>query len=80
MRKKILVGDKFGLLTVKELLPSIKHSGKAGVNWHKKLSKWEVKISDNGKQLSLGVYDNFETAVKVRQDAELKYYGKLLPY
>jgi hypothetical protein len=55
-------------------------SGKAGVNWHKKLSKWEVKISDNGKQLSLGVYDNFETAVKVRQNAELKYYGKLLPY
>lgn len=55
-------------------------SGKAGVNWNKKCSKWEVKISDNGKQLSLGVYDNFETAVKVRQDAELKYYGKLLPY
>lgn len=55
-------------------------SGKAGVNWHKKSCKWEVKISDNGKQIGLGMYDDFETAVKVRQDGELKYYGKLLPY
>lgn len=53
-------------------------SGKTGVYFYKKYSKWEVKISVNKRQVYVGMYENFEDAVKAREDAELKYYGKIL--
>lgn len=52
-------------------------SGKTGVTWNKKSSKWESRISKEGKEIALGFFDNKGDAIKVREEAELKYYGYL---
>lgn len=51
-------------------------SGYPGVNWHKKANKWRVRIQVEGKEISLGLYENFEEAVRVRKEAEIKYFGE----
>lgn len=53
-------------------------SGKTGVYFYKKYGKWEVKISHNKKQLYIGMFEDFEDAVKARQEAEIKYYGGII--
>ena len=56
-------------------------SGISGVNWDKKSCKWRVRInSDINKRINLGIYSNFEEAVKVRLEAEKKYYGEFAPH
>lgn len=50
-------------------------SGKTGVCWDKRLNKWQVNIRRNKVKYYLGVYSDFQEAVKVREDAELKYFG-----
>lgn len=55
-------------------------TGISGVNWHKKSNKWQVRINDkNNKRISLGIYSDFNEAVKVRLKAEKKYYGEYAP-
>lgn len=51
-------------------------SGVKGVDFDNQTQSWRVRIQVNGKRLSLGNYDRFEDAVKVRKDAEKKYYGE----
>lgn len=51
-------------------------SGVKGVSWHKATEKWRVFISINKKCTELGYFDDFEEAVRVRKEAELKYYGE----
>lgn len=51
-------------------------SGVSGVSWNKKDNKWIARISVNNNKLYLGRFYNFEDAVKVRKDAEEKYYGE----
>lgn len=51
-------------------------SGVKGVRWHKATQKWQVDITVNQKQIYLGVYENFDEAVKVRKQAEEKYFGE----
>ena len=51
-------------------------SGHKGVYWHKKHNKWEARISYNNKQIYLGLYDDIEDAIRVRQQAEIKYFGE----
>lgn len=36
--------------------------------------------SDINKRINLGIYSNFEEAVKVRLEAEKKYYGEFAPH
>jgi hypothetical protein len=49
-------------------------SGVPGVYWHKASSKWGVNIIDNnGKQIDLGYFNNFEEAIVVRKSAEEEY-------
>ena len=49
-----------------------------GVYWEKDRSKWIVYIKDSsGCCHNLGRYENFEDAAKIRQMAELEYYGEL---
>lgn len=49
-------------------------TGINGVNWHINAKKWQARITDlNGKRIDLGRYDNFEDAVSVRKENELKY-------
>lgn len=38
--------------------------------------KWRVRISVNGKYLHLGMFDDFDDAVKARLKAEKQYYGE----
>lgn len=51
-------------------------SGVTGVDWVKKYNKWRARICKNKKDIILGLFDNFEDAVKVRKDAEEKIFGK----
>lgn len=51
-------------------------SGYKGIAFIKRLGKWQVNISDKGKTVYLGVYKNLEDAIKVRKEAEEKYYGE----
>ena len=51
-------------------------SGITGVFWNKKVNKWNANISINGKQKNLGYYKQKEDAIKVRMEAEEKYYGE----
>jgi hypothetical protein len=54
-------------------------SGVIGVCWHSQANKWRAYIMLNRKQISLGVFDDFEEAVTVRKDAEKKYFGEFAP-
>jgi len=49
-------------------------SGIQGVRFEE--GKWRVRISYNGNYVHLGMYENFEEAVKIRLNAEKKYYGE----
>lgn len=41
--------------------------------------KWQVFITKNKASLTLGTFDTFEEAVRVRKDAELKFHGDFVP-
>jgi hypothetical protein len=51
-------------------------SGCNGVNWHKESQKWIARITVNKKVIYLGVYDNLDEAIRVRKEAEIKYFGE----
>ena len=51
-------------------------SGRTGVYWNKSRNRWEVIIQVNKKSKYVGMYKNFEDAVKARKEAEDKYYGE----
>lgn len=51
-------------------------SGYTGVYWYKARSKWQVSIKVNYKSIFLGYYDDLEEAIKVREEAEKKYFGE----
>lgn len=51
-------------------------SGVTGVIWNKSRNNWHARISVHKKRISLGYFKNFEDAVKVRKEAELKYFGE----
>jgi len=49
-------------------------SGVKGISWNKQHNKWQAQIMNNKKAINLGVFDNFNDAVKARWEAE-KLYG-----
>ena len=51
-------------------------SGVSGVHWHSRDNVWESWIRVDYERIYLGRYANFEDAVKVRKEAEEKYYGE----
>ena len=51
-------------------------SGHKGITWHKKAKKWETYIQVFDKKIHLGVFINIESAIKVREEAERKYFGE----
>ena len=53
-------------------------SGYNGVSFHKKTQKWHAYIRVNYKRKNLGTYVDINDAIKVRQQAELKYFGFIL--
>lgn len=50
-------------------------SGRTGVNWCTQTKKWKVRISKDNAEFVLGHFIDFKEAVRVREEAELKYYG-----
>ena len=62
--------------TINKCKSKVNTSGHTGVSWHKKGNKWQVHICVNNKQMHLGVYDDLEEAIKVRKEAEMKYFGE----
>ena len=51
-------------------------SGVTGVGWDKKSEKWRARISINNKEICLGYYNELSQAIKVRKEAEEKYFGE----
>ena len=49
-------------------------SGYKGISWNDKLNKWQVNLQYNKKNHYLGVYSDLEEAIKIRKEAEEKYY------
>jgi hypothetical protein len=47
----------------------------AGVSFHKASGKWNPYIQVNGKQTSLGLFNNYDDAKQARQRAEETYFG-----
>lgn len=52
-------------------------SGVKGVGYEKRRNKWYAKMIFNGKNIWLGYFDDFESAVKARRKAEEKYHEPL---
>ena len=61
-----------------EKLPSNNTSGVKGVSWSKSRQLWETYIQIHGKRINLGRYADFTEAVKVRKEAEEKYFKPLI--
>lgn len=57
-------------------IPSNNTSGVKGVCWHNSSQKWRAYIGVNKTTITLGEFDNFDDAVKVRKDAEKQYFGE----
>ena len=51
-------------------------SGVTGVHFDKNRGKWVAQIGINRERIYLGSFDNFDDAVKVRKEAEEKYFGE----
>ena len=52
-------------------------SGVMGVRWNKKAEKWVAGIHHNGRNVHLGLFVDFDEAVKARKNAEVRYlYSK----
>lgn len=51
-------------------------SGVTGVRWHKATQKWQADICVDSKHIYLGVFSDKNQAIKVRKEAENKYFGK----
>lgn len=54
-------------------LPLSNTSGVIGVSWAKNVKKWNAYIHINGKRVNLGYFENFNEAVSVRKEAEVKH-------
>lgn len=50
-------------------------SGKTGVSYHKLADKWQASICVENVQIYLGLFQDFEDAVRAREEAELKYFN-----
>lgn len=51
-------------------------SGVTGVSYRKDTGKWTVSITMPDGTISLGCYKDFDEAVRVRKQAEIKYWNK----
>lgn len=58
------------------VIPKNNTSGIAGVSWNKRKEQWEAYINIKRRRKNLGLYSDFDEAVKVRKKAEEKYFGE----
>lgn len=53
-------------------------TGKTGVSiYPEDPSRFIVRIKEGGKYLHLGIFDDLDKAIKARQEAELRVYGRI---
>ncbi len=50
-------------------------SGRTGVYWSERDSRWKAQIGYQGRVIYLGQSTSFDVVAKLREDAEIKYYG-----
>ena len=55
-------------------IPKNNTSGVKGVSYCNTYKVWKAYITTNNKRINLGSYNNFEDAVKIRKEAEIKYF------
>ena len=55
--------------------PSNNTSGHPGVVWHKRISKWQVKIKHSYKYIHIGYFTTIEEAISARKAAEKLYWA-----
>lgn len=55
--------------------PKNNTSGYPGVLWEKRFNKWRARIISNKHDYHLGLFDNYNDAVKARKEAEIKFHG-----
>ena len=53
-------------------------TGHKGVVWHKKAKKWLVRVSHNKITENIGLFDDFEFACFVSDEARKKYHGEFV--
>jgi len=53
--------------------PSNNTSGVLGVGWYKASGKWQAYIRAHGKQVHLGLFSDFDEAVRARKVAEVEF-------
>jgi hypothetical protein len=53
-------------------------SGTTGIHFDKKSNKWRAQIGVDGKRKYIGLFTEFDEAVKARHDAEIEYFGNEL--
>lgn len=51
-------------------------TGVKGVHFNKSHNRWQAVITVRKKKMHLGYFKNIEDAIKVRKEAEKKYYGE----
>jgi hypothetical protein len=51
-------------------------SGVRGVHWYASKGKWRARIKVNNKYIDLGLFNDLQSAARVREAAALKYYGE----
>lgn len=51
-------------------------SGFKGVSWDKRLKRWRVRVSIDGKQQLIGYFEDFELAELAASEARTKAYGE----
>lgn len=49
-------------------------SGHIGVVWHKRSNRWRARICLKGKDIYLGSFDEIQSAINARKQAEQQYY------
>lgn len=72
------IADKQKNAMNSKLLPDNNTSGTKGVSFDKRRHKWRAYIKINQKQIFLGYYQDIESAIKNRKDAEINYFGEYL--
>jgi len=50
-------------------------TGIVGVNWYKQIKRFRASIGVNKKRIHLGYFLNIQDAIKIRKQAEQKYYA-----
>ena len=74
-RKCVLRSSTDALNARNRSKPSNNSSGVTGVCFHKKTGLWRAYITINKKRIELGEFEDINDAIKVRKQAEEKYFG-----